>query len=674
MERPLFLSLSLCVALGMSLAAGASAGPPCAGDCDENGSVTIAELLSGVSIALGNADLSRCRPADLDDDGSVAVNELIQAVDAALAGCGAHPTPPATGAPAQTPNATATRTPREPDETPAPAFVSFTDYTGAEVEVVAYSGRVFLVAGEAPVRGGALEALIAANGGRVLEHLESDTGYLIEVTAGSEGEFIAAVTGFAGVLSALPQVVVEARAPDDAAAAGGESTEQPVSARQVIGPRVQLFVLDDYTEPVNQDGSLTHGGAVRLIASDGLAGLGASIQAAGSFHLPRVFAVPFEVAAAGDRVLINFSIQGATRHPVTGSPLAEFNYRWNEAILFLQILSYLASQPAQITGNLLVVLSAGNGPGNATNLPGINLDLTIDFLRSHSLAVQGFIDQGHVLFVGGTAAPGECFATGNLNFSRKRYIEGAGGLPYMVYRQGLKVQVPGRSDRLDGTSFAAPLLTNEMARLFGENPERSVSELVHNRVEWSRFRETCLEGDVTITKVTHTDDQGELRGLVTTRILDTTSTWNFHLKMIRSAPGDGSDPDPVTFFTEQGSTFSASITGQLDSHIEGQVNRISTISSSVQNQNAAGAATRLEVNADGTGTLFVTRTFQASQTFATDGQVSPYFETVRAEIPCQIDFATGRFTFGAATMAPTPGGPAIQIHNINAAVEGDFEL
>ena len=59
----------------------------CIGDCDDSGEVAINELITGVSIALGNRLLSVCPAFDDDDSGTVAINELIAAVNNALAGC-----------------------------------------------------------------------------------------------------------------------------------------------------------------------------------------------------------------------------------------------------------------------------------------------------------------------------------------------------------------------------------------------------------------------------------------------------------------------------------------------------------------------------------------------------------------------------------------------------------
>lgn len=59
----------------------------CAGDCDASGAVTIDELLKGVNIAAGVADLAGCSAIDADGDGEVTIAELIAAVNDALSGC-----------------------------------------------------------------------------------------------------------------------------------------------------------------------------------------------------------------------------------------------------------------------------------------------------------------------------------------------------------------------------------------------------------------------------------------------------------------------------------------------------------------------------------------------------------------------------------------------------------
>lgn len=60
----------------------------CAGDCNDDGVVTVDELIVGVSIALGTVPAAQCAAMDTSGEGQVTVDELIAAVTMALVGCG----------------------------------------------------------------------------------------------------------------------------------------------------------------------------------------------------------------------------------------------------------------------------------------------------------------------------------------------------------------------------------------------------------------------------------------------------------------------------------------------------------------------------------------------------------------------------------------------------------
>jgi hypothetical protein len=61
--------------------------PVCTGDCNQDGLVTVDELVKGVNIALGLLPVEDCTSFDRNEDGSVTVDELVIAVNAALVGC-----------------------------------------------------------------------------------------------------------------------------------------------------------------------------------------------------------------------------------------------------------------------------------------------------------------------------------------------------------------------------------------------------------------------------------------------------------------------------------------------------------------------------------------------------------------------------------------------------------
>src|SRR5262245_34493260 len=62
-------------------------GASCPGDCNGDGEVSIGELISGVNISLGAAEVDVCHACDTNGDGDVSINELIAAVTRALNGC-----------------------------------------------------------------------------------------------------------------------------------------------------------------------------------------------------------------------------------------------------------------------------------------------------------------------------------------------------------------------------------------------------------------------------------------------------------------------------------------------------------------------------------------------------------------------------------------------------------
>jgi hypothetical protein len=60
----------------------------CVGDCNGNGTVLVNEIVLGVGIALGSADIRDCPALDTNGDGEVVISDLIQGVGNLLDGCG----------------------------------------------------------------------------------------------------------------------------------------------------------------------------------------------------------------------------------------------------------------------------------------------------------------------------------------------------------------------------------------------------------------------------------------------------------------------------------------------------------------------------------------------------------------------------------------------------------
>jgi len=60
----------------------------CTGDCNNDQTVTIDEMLTLVNIALGTANRSACTAADANNDGQITIDEILAAVNNSLNGCG----------------------------------------------------------------------------------------------------------------------------------------------------------------------------------------------------------------------------------------------------------------------------------------------------------------------------------------------------------------------------------------------------------------------------------------------------------------------------------------------------------------------------------------------------------------------------------------------------------
>ena len=60
---------------------------PCVGDCDGSEQVSVDEIITMVSIALGNAGMPACASGDVDQSGIVEVNEIVAALQRSLHGC-----------------------------------------------------------------------------------------------------------------------------------------------------------------------------------------------------------------------------------------------------------------------------------------------------------------------------------------------------------------------------------------------------------------------------------------------------------------------------------------------------------------------------------------------------------------------------------------------------------
>lgn len=129
------------IALVLTVAAPDAYAADCA-DCNADGRVSINELITGINIALGDAQLSACTAIDRGGDGAVTIDDLVAAIANALDGCppAASPTPTATPPEPDTPTSTPTPTGGSgsqlppTDETALLAWLEAGSYLGWQAE------------------------------------------------------------------------------------------------------------------------------------------------------------------------------------------------------------------------------------------------------------------------------------------------------------------------------------------------------------------------------------------------------------------------------------------------------------------------------------------------------------------------------------------------------------
>jgi len=107
-SRLIFLPL-LAAMVVFCFAFTATAQAACVGDCNDDGAVTVDEVITMVNIALGTAAVATCNAGDGDGSGDITVDEILTGVTNALEGC-----------PVEQPTPTPTPTMGEPTVTPTP--------------------------------------------------------------------------------------------------------------------------------------------------------------------------------------------------------------------------------------------------------------------------------------------------------------------------------------------------------------------------------------------------------------------------------------------------------------------------------------------------------------------------------------------------------------------------
>jgi hypothetical protein len=362
-----------------------------------------------------------------------------------------------------------------------PVFITYTDNSGQVRQALGYPGQVQLFATPSASSSN-ITALIKANGGTVIGQIPFLGYYLVSVSAGTESTFISSVSANSNVLIAMPSSPVEKADAVDLSNLEGPNGELPTvpNLKAQVGSGVYLYDPDDYVNNSMPCGSssIAHGAGTDYIASQNLSGTGQQINI---FRQGTSMVPPNDVASANaiefqdmtfngtGRAVVNLSLQGAWED-ANHNVLTAAQYQANEHELlwgYAAALSALAKSSPTSFNQTVFVLSAGNGVGD-TGTTGLDLSAEVQQLHAAFPLVFPSGQGPHMIIVGSTQSNSTATDTG-FNYST---INGD-----LVYAQGHQAKVSASGCTADGTSFAAPEVTNLIATVLAGNPNVTVSQV-----------------------------------------------------------------------------------------------------------------------------------------------------------------------------------------------------
>jgi hypothetical protein len=364
-------------------------------------------------------------------------------------------------------------------EYPEPQIVSYTRKSGGSAQTLAYPGQIELYVSPG-TSFAAVRTLVEANGGTVIGQMPSVGYYLAGIAPGSEQTFTAAVYANAGVLLAVPNIVLGSAAVDlsDRLGPGGELPLAPLIGTQV-GTGVSLGIIDNFSYPslpTNTAGTISHGAGVQYVATQGT-GAGALINVGipGSPFLAgdRMQIMHAIQAAPGtDRVVINISAESGA------STYATYTGPGGQALFLERYVQQLASLQPDVLARTVLVVAAGNGIPDVGEPNGMDLAATLRDLHARYPSVFPADGGHHMLVVGGTMAGSTVIDTG-FNYVNPLGDENdAAQNPLMVYAQGNQVQIHSDGSTANGTSFAAPAISRLLAQALAARPGATAGEIV----------------------------------------------------------------------------------------------------------------------------------------------------------------------------------------------------
>ena len=368
------------------------------------------------------------------------------------------------------------------DGYPAPGMISFTDASGVAQQVFGFPGQVQIFAGAGS--SDEIEDLVEANSGDIISQIPYLDYYLASVAPGTEGSFITSLFTSGLVADAFPNLMLERGYIDltDIPSPNPDgSFPKDMDLQSRVDGNTHLFVIDDFVrEDINAGDPPTHGHTVGYVAAKGLPAPGAHINISalsigGEYALTTdLWMIALMVVSqelgydTNANAIINVSLEGSMRGS-GGNNLSDEQYKANiEATLrqYATALDFLGAVNPQALERIAIVTIAGNGNPSGVDLSDVIGRLRKDFPKVFPPEASGGGD--HLMIVGGTHADSDQVDKGF------NYSSNAGDV---FYAPANTVVVDDKGGTVNGTSYAAPAVTNLLQQTLIANPGMTVSQV-----------------------------------------------------------------------------------------------------------------------------------------------------------------------------------------------------
>jgi len=360
---------------------------------------------------------------------------------------------------------------------PTPTKIAYTAMDGNTYNLRAFPGQVAVILNSANTSSMATK-LIEANSGKVIAQIPKAGMYWASVTAGTEAKFISAVSKESFVVDAFPSIAIGGRQePVDLSGATSMVPIIPPSDAMIAQIDLDCASASDDSKCNN----ISHLAGVKAIAEqngqtvssydtctnmteENLLNIGIGDMTNLAFGLSRI---ADGAVVKGQRLVVNLSLGPEFHCCISDLPSCQPTSSECEALyttadalnenrIFLaQIAQTMEALSDTALDNTAIVIASGN---DGLDLTEVLAEIKVSYPRAwNHLFLAGALDEDGNVYKG-------------FNYSTN-----SGD---MIYRQGVGVAMPGMPEcLLNGTSFCAPQVSEELAQALQEAPATKTSTI-----------------------------------------------------------------------------------------------------------------------------------------------------------------------------------------------------